>query len=377
MTREPIRILITGANGFVGRNLSIRLQEINDLKLSTFSRDDTVAQLKERVSSSDVVIHLAAENRPEDPNAFDQVNTGLTTSICQAIEEEFAATGRRIALLFTSSTQAACDNPYGKSKLAAEEAIRALTERIDTPAIIFRLPGVFGKWCRPNYNSVVATFCHNIARSLPIRIDDPNKTIRLVYIDDVVEAFLPFLHGARPGLHWGSVSPEYEITLGRLAHQISAFPVSRETLLTDRVGTGLTRCLYATYLSYLPSDRFAYDIPSYGDERGVFVEMLKTADSGQFSFFTAKPGIIRGRHYHHTKTEKFLVMQGQARFRFRHLLSNEAIEITTSGQKPQIVESIPGWSHDVTNVGDDELIVMLWANEIFDRERPDTIPSTV
>jgi UDP-2-acetamido-2,6-beta-L-arabino-hexul-4-ose reductase len=242
---------------------------------------------------------------------------------------------------------------------------------------IYRLPGVFGKWCKPNYNSVVATFCHNKAHDLPVQINEANVRIRLVYVDDVVNAFLSLLASAWTGMVRPGVQPEYSITLGELSAQIDAFKNCRSTLVSERVGTGLTRALYATYVSYLPKDKFAYEVPAYGDARGVFVEMLKTPDAGQFSFFTAHPGITRGGHYHHTKTEKFLVIKGKARFGFRHMLTNEVYHLDTEGAKPQVVETVPGWTHDITNVGDEEMVVMLWANEIFDRANSDTITCKV
>jgi UDP-2-acetamido-2,6-beta-L-arabino-hexul-4-ose reductase len=276
-----------------------------------------------------------------------------------------------------SSTQAERDNPYGRSKLAAEAAVHALSKETGNPCVIFRLPGVFGKWCKPNYNSVVATFCYNIARDLPIHINDPDVSLRLVYVDDVVTALLTVLDTPAPGCVQANVDPEYSTTLGELANQIRAFGNCRSTLMTERVGTGFVRALYATYVSYLPNEKFSYQVTQHADSRGVFVEMLKTPDCGQFSYFTAHPGITRGGHYHHSKTEKFLVIKGEALFRFRHLLSNELLELRTSGDTPQVVDTIPGWTHDITNVGNDEMLVMLWANESFDREKPDTVASKV
>ncbi|MEN3030986.1 UDP-2-acetamido-2,6-beta-L-arabino-hexul-4-ose reductase [Chromobacterium amazonense] len=371
------RILVTGANGFIGKNLVVRLGEIPNVIVSTFVRDDDSARLPQLVAHADAVIHLAAENRPIEEAAFTQVNAGLTSELCNAIQQEFSTTGRHVPLVFASSTQVEQDTPYGRSKLAAEQAVQALAQVTATPCIVFRLPGVFGKWCKPNYNSVVATFCHNLARDLPIQINDPMATVRLVYVDDVVTALLSALETAIPGCVYSNVKPEYTITLGKLAAQIRAFADCRTSLVSERVGTGLTRALYATYVSYLPNEKFSYQVPQHTDPRGVFVEMLKTPDSGQFSYFTAHPGITRGGHYHHTKSEKFLVIKGKALFRFRHLLSDELVELFTSGAVPQVVDSIPGWSHDITNVGDDEMIVMLWANENFDREKPDTVASKV
>ena len=368
-----MRILVTGSNGFIGKNLIVRLSEIPGYEVLRFTRDNSLQDLSDLLTGSDAVIHLAGINRPKDVKEFAEGNADLTVRLCELI----AATGRKIPLVISSSIQAGLGNSYGESKRGAEVAGEALAERTGNPVAIYRLPGVFGKWCRPNYNSVVATFCHNIANDLPIQINDPAFAVKLVYVDDVVEEFIRALDAMPAGLTRGEVSLGYGITLGDLAAQIEAFKNCRGSLVSERVGTGLVRALYATYVSYLPPDKFAYDLPMYGDERGVFVEMLKTQDSGQFSFFTAHPGITRGGHYHHTKTEKFLVIKGSARFGFRHVVTDERFEVFTLGEKPQVVETVPGWTHDITNVGDDEMFVMLWANEIFDRARPDTIAAKV
>ena len=373
MAQAACRVLVTGANGFIGKNLVVRLSELTGFSVSTFVRGDDVATLPALVAQSDTVIHLAGENRPLDESAFAEVNTGLTIALCDILQEEAQATGRQLTLLLASSTQAERDNPYGRSKLAAEQVVQALAESTGNPCVIFRLPGVFGKWCKPNYNSVVATFCHNIARDLPIQINDPMASLRLVYVDDVVTTLLESLETSTPRCIQAKVEPEYTVTLGELAEQIRAFDDCRSTLMTERVGAGFARALYATYVSYLPKEKFSHQVTQHADPRGVFVEMLKTPDCGQFSYFTAHPGITRGGHYHHTKTEKFLVLKGQALFRFRHLLTNEKVELQTSGDQPQIVDTIPGWVHDITNVGKDEMVVMLWANENFDQQRPDTI----
>jgi UDP-2-acetamido-2,6-beta-L-arabino-hexul-4-ose reductase len=377
MTVSNRRILVTGANGFIGRNLVVRLNELANITVSTFVRGDDVARLTQLVAQADSVVHLAGENRPSDEAAFSQVNAGLTSALCDAILQWCTATGRHVPLVLASSTQADRNNPYGRSKLAAEEAVKALTKATGNPCAVFRLPGVFGKWCRPNYNSVVATFCYNLARDLPIQINDPDASVRLVYVDDVVAALLAALEAPAPGCVPVTVTPEYTITLGEMAAQIRAFADCRTTLMSERVGTGLVRALYATYMSYLPNEKFSYEVQRHADPRGVFVEMLKTPDSGQFSYFTAHPGITRGSHYHHTKTEKFLVIKGEALFRFRHLLTDELVELRTCGTTPQVVDTIPGWTHDITNVGDDEMVVMLWANENFDRQKPDTVASKI
>ncbi len=377
MTLSSCRVLVTGANGFIGKNLLVRLSELPDITVSTFVRGDDAAKLPALVANADCVVHLAGENRPVDGAAFAQVNTGLTQVLCEALAAEYQSSGRQLPLVLASSTQAERDNPYGQSKLAAEKAVQELCAVTSHPAIIYRLPGVFGKWCKPNYNSVVATFCHNIARDLPIQINDPAARLQLVYVDDVVSSFITALGARLTGLKRGEVAPLYTTTLGELAHQIHAFGDCRTSLISERVGGGLVRALYATYISYLPNERFAYEVPQYADARGVFVEMLKTPDSGQFSYFTAYPGVTRGGHYHHTKTEKFLVIKGQALFRFRHLLTQERYELRTSGETPVVVDTIPGWTHDITNVGMEEMVVMLWANENFDRQKPDTVASEV
>jgi UDP-2-acetamido-2,6-beta-L-arabino-hexul-4-ose reductase len=377
MTLSNGRILVTGANGFIGKNLVVRLNELGNITITTFVRGDDIALLLPLVAQTDAVVHLAGENRPADEAAFSQGNAGLTSALCDAIKHEYAITGRHVPLVLASSTQAERDNPYGRSKLAAEEAVNALAQANGNPCVVFRLPGVFGKWCKPNYNSVVATFCHNLARDLPIQIINPDALVRLVYVDDVVNALLNVLDTPSLGFTQAPVAPEYAITLGGLAAQIRAFRDCRTTLMSERVGTGFVRALYATYVSYLPNEKFSYEVPKHADPRGVFVEMLKTPDSGQFSYFTAYPGITRGGHYHHTKTEKFLVIKGEALFRFRHFVTNELLELRTSGTIPQVVDTIPGWAHDITNVGDDEMVVMLWANENFDRKKPDTVASKV
>jgi UDP-2-acetamido-2,6-beta-L-arabino-hexul-4-ose reductase len=377
MMLSNCRVLVTGANGFIGKNLIVRLNELENVTVSTFVRGDDMVRLSQLVAQADAVVHLAGENRPTDESAFSQVNVGLTSALCNAIKLECLKSKRHVPLMLASSTQAERDNPYGRSKLAAEQAVLALAQATGNSCIVFRLPGVFGKWCRPNYNSVVATFCHNLARDLPIQINDPDASVKLVYVDDVVNVILQELEVSSPGYTQIPVEPEYTVTLGELAGQIRAFANCRSTLMIDRVGTGLVRALYATFVSYMPNEKFSYEVPQYTDPRGVFVEMLKTPDSGQFSYFTAHPGITRGGHYHHTKTEKFLVIKGEALFRFRHLLTEELFELRTSGATPKVVDTIPGWTHDITNVGDDEMVVMLWANENFDREKPDTIPSEI
>ena len=368
-------VLITGAGGFLGRNLQLHLAERKDIVVRCFTRANSVAELPVLLEDVDFVFHLAGVNRPRYPKEFATGNTGLTEALCAAAERRAQAGGGAVPVVYTSSRQAALDNPYGASKLAAEAALSAYASRAGAAVHVFRLTNVFGKWCRPNYNSAVATFCHNTARGLPIQINNPDASLTLVFVDDVVRSFIALLDGADAALDaegFASVTPQYSTTVGEVARLIQSFRDSRRTLATERVGSGFARALYSTYLSYLPPEFFVYAVPQYSDARGVFVEMLKTPDCGQFSFFTAHPGVTRGGHYHHTKTEKFLVVRGKGRFKFRHMQTGEVHEIVTSGIKPEIVETVPGWTHDITNIGTEEMVVILWANEVFDHDRPDT-----
>ena len=367
-----MNVLVTGPNGFIGKNLIVRLNELS-IQVAIYTRENSTHDLEGLIKNTDCIVHLAGENRPRDEKDFDIVNVGLTTSICDAVR----SSGKKTSIILASSTQADLDNAYGKSKLDAEAAVKALEIDTGCPVHVYRLPGVFGKWCKPHYNSVVATFCHNISHNLPIQVNDPSFELNLVYIDDVVEEFISIIKGKENNNKELSVQPEYKITLGELADQIELFRESRDSLVSERVGDGLIRKLYSTYVSYLSPEKFAYSIPSYGDERGMFAEMLKTKESGQFSFFTAKPGVTRGGHYHHSKTEKFLVVQGEARFGFRHVALDITHEIVTTSKELKIVETVPGWSHDITNIGTEDMIAMLWANEIFDPDNPDTITHKV
>lgn len=369
-----MKVLITGASGFIARNLRLLLAPREEVEVIEFDRNQTVEQLPTMLEGVDFVFHLAGVNRPQDPAEFMTGNADLTVALCEALASR-AMLGVCTPVVYTSSIQAAQANPYGDSKRSAEEALFSLQRDHGVPVHVFRLPNVFGKWSRPNYNSAVATFCHNVARDLPIQINNPDALVSLVYVDDVVQRFVALMDGAEPCLDGGGfeqIQPVYTITVGKLADTIRGFRDSRDTQMIDHVGTGLTRALYATYVSYLPTNSFSYTVPMHGDPRGVFVEMLKTQDSGQFSYFTAHPGITRGGHYHHTKTEKFLVIKGQALFRFRHMQTGETYELRTDGTRAEVVETVPGWTHDITNTGQDEMVVMLWANEVFDREKPDT-----
>ena len=366
-----MKVLITGADGFIGKNLRQHLSEHRKYEVICFTRKDRFSDLKNKLKGVEFIFHLAGINRPKDQSEFKSGNFELTKSIITLLESE----GNKAPILFSSSVQAELNNDYGHSKRMAEEALVAYGKKSDVPIRICRLPNVFGKWSKPNYNSVVATFCHNIANDKKITINDPNSNIRLTYIDDVIDQFMSILDSSLKKTCFFSIEPTYEITVGRLAEQINKFKETQNTLMVECVGTGLLRALYSTFISYLPPKSFSHFVAKHSDERGDFVEMLKTKSSGQMSYFTAFPGVTRGGHYHHTKTEKFLVIKGRARFRFRHVLTGEKYELETSSQQQEIVETIPGWAHDITNIGSEELIVMLWANEVFDKANPDTFYS--
>ncbi|MBS7834584.1 NAD-dependent epimerase/dehydratase family protein [Wohlfahrtiimonas chitiniclastica] len=367
-----MNVLVTGAHGFVGKNLVLRLSEMNNIHILTFTEDNQPDELPNLIAQTDFIFHLAGVNRPQTEDEFYVGNHDLTQKICQLVEKS----QRHIPIVFSSSIQAAKENPYGISKQQAEDELLNLQNKTNNPIAIYRLPNVFGKWCQPNYNSVVATFCYNIVHDQPIQIHDPSHILNLVYIDDVIESFLSQLNTLMtPNNKHNSfqeVKTQYQMSLGDLAKTIQNFHTQRQTLNIDNVGSGIIRALYATYISYLPTNAFTYPVQKHEDARGCFVEMLKTTSSGQFSYFTAHPGVTRGGHYHHSKTEKFLVIKGTALFKFRHLITNEYYELITTGDTPQIVDTATGWTHDITNIGNDELIVMLWANEVFDSKHPDT-----
>lgn len=366
-----MRVLVTGSDGFIGKNLVVKLRE-KDVAVVPFGSKETFAKLQELIGTIDFIIHLAGVNRPKNVDEFAAGNSKLTHKICDLI----IRSGFKIPILFSSSIQAGLDNPYGISKLESEQILLEYSKKQNIAVYIYRLPNVFGKWCRPNYNSVVATFCYNIINDLPIHISDANVLLRLVYVDDVISAFVNSLQ-RMPETSYCEVSPIYSITVGKLAEQLKLFKTSRKSMMIDSVGYGLSRALYSTYVSYLGPKQFSYCLPKHEDARGFFVEVLKTKHSGQFSYFTAFPGITRGGHYHHTKTEKFLVVKGEARFCFRNIITGEKYSYCVSDTVPEVVETVPGWVHNITNIGNDEMIVLLWANEIFDHKQPDTIVSGV
>lgn len=366
-----MKILVTGSQGFLAKNLILRLKELKKYEIFEFNREHSLNDLNELVLKSDFIFHLAGTNRPKSESEFDTDNSDLTKYLCECLKNS----PKPVPVVFSSSTQAEKNNPYGESKKKSEDSLLQLKEK--NPLFIYRLPNVFGKWCRPNYNSVVATFCFNLTNDLPLSIHDSGAMVYLVYVDDVIDSFIELLSKSNHVLlnmdNFCQVLPVYTITVGELANKLIKIKESRNNIITEPVGSGLFRALHATFLSYYKPQQFSYDLKRHSDPRGVFVEFLKTKDSGQFSFFTAGSGVTRGNHYHHSKTEKFLVLQGKAKFCFRNIFSNEYYELFVDSKESRVVETIPGWTHNITNIGADEMIVMLWANEIFDREKPDTI----
>ena len=366
-------ILITGAGGFVGKNLVATLRTAGYTDLMLFEKDDTPETLADYCRRAAFVVHLAGINRPTDPSEFYTGNAGLTDTLLTDLE----AAGNTAPVLVTSSTQAELDNDYGKSKRQAEEAIFAHRRRTGAAVYVFRMPGVFGKWCRPNYNSVVATFCHNVAHGLPIQVRDPAFSLPLVYIDDVVACILAAFDGqvmmdrsATPICH---MHPIHEVTLGRLAELIQGFAAGRTSLAVPDLAPGsFEKKLYSTYLSYLPSDQFSYPLVTHTDNRGSFTEFLRSPERGQVSINISHPGIVKGNHWHHTKNEKFLVVKGEGVIRFRNIFSREVIEYHVSGDKLEVVDIPCGYTHNIENVGTEDMVTVMWANEAFDPDHPDT-----
>jgi UDP-2-acetamido-2,6-beta-L-arabino-hexul-4-ose reductase len=373
-----MNVLITGSGGFIGKNLCSHLKQKQNINLITFVRKDSHDSLRDKVMNSDIIIHLAGENRPKDQSQFKKVNVQLTRDICEAIKR----TNKKIPIFFSSSIHAESYSSYpknsnnynyGKSKRDAEIILEEFSENYDNTAIIYRAPGIFGKWSQPNYNSVVSTLCHNIANDQPVFIENPETELSLVHIDDFVNQILNDFKNIKKGCSYQTITNVYSITLGRLYKVLTEFKESRSSLLLNDIGTGIDRLLYTTYIIYLKPANFIYKVPKYEDDRGVFVEMIKTKNSGQFSYFTSKPGITRGEHFHHIKSEKFMILSGVAKFSFRNTVTNEKYDITLEGNDSQIIETAPGWTHKITNIGKEELIAIVWANENFNKEKPDTI----
>jgi UDP-2-acetamido-2,6-beta-L-arabino-hexul-4-ose reductase len=362
-----IKIVITGARGFVGRNLIAHLEARKDCAMTYIDRGDSDDDLRRALADADIVFHLAGVNRPQHLSEFDTGNVGSTERLVSLLRE----TGRAPKIVFSSSIQAALDNPYGASKARAEQILREFAAKTGAAIRIYRLGNLFGKWCRPNYNSVTATFCHNIARDLPISVSDPAHEIDLCYVDDVVAAFVGELDSDAQGQD-GLAIVSYRLTLGDLAGRIQAFHDMRSTLRLPDFSDPFNRALYATYLSYLTEDCREYQLDIKSDPRGSLAEFVKSDAFGQIFVSRTHPGITRGNHYHHTKTEKFFVVEGEGLIRMRPIEGTEVSEYLVSGSKYQVVDIPPGLTHSITNVGTTEMVTLFWSSEVFDPNRTDT-----
>ncbi|WP_294962763.1 NAD-dependent epimerase/dehydratase family protein [Sulfurimonas sp.] len=362
-----MNVLITGSNGFIAKNLIEHLKRDEDIKLYLYSKKDSLSILEAYVKEVDFIFHLAGVNRPENINEFYTGNSELTNTIVNTLIENNKCT----PILLSSSTQSELDNDYGKSKKEAETLLIDYSKQSNANVYIYKLPNVFGKWSKPNYNSVIATWCNNIANDLDIEVNDKSVELSLVYVDDVVKSFIEKLESKNDEQYF-NIDTIYQKTLGEIEELLYKFKDNRCSLVIPNVASGFERALYATYLSYLSKYNFSYSLNGHQDDRGTFYEILKTLDSGQFSLSTTAPGVIRGNHYHHTKNEKFLVVKGEATIEFRHIITNEIVSYKVSDNNMEVVEMIPGYTHNIKNTGDEEMVLFLWANETFDQDNPDT-----
>lgn len=364
-----MKVLVTGANGFVGRNLVQTLRLLPDYEVLEYTRESTAEELDFYAQEAEFVFHIAGVNRPQNESEFMEGNYGLTSLLLENLVKHH----NKAPILITSSIQAELDNPYGKSKLAGERELQAYGEQHNVKTYIYRLPNVFGKWSKPNYNSVVATFCYNVARNIDISVNQVEAELTLVYIDDVVKELINAMtHKANLVEGYGVIPIVHQVKLGELADLIQSFKASRTTLMIPDMANPFVKKLYSTYLSYLPENDFSYPLTMHQDERGSFTEFVKSVNGGQVSINISKPGITKGNHWHHTKNEKFLVVKGEGVIRFRHTSDEEVIEYRVSGEKLEVVDIPVGYTHSIVNIGDDDMVTVMWVNELFDPNNPDT-----
>ena len=375
-----MNILITGAKGFIGKNLIAELNNIKngrakgynlnpELTLFEYDIDTDPSLLDGYCKDANFVFHLAGVNRPKEQSEFMEGNFGFTSLLLDTLKKH----DNNCPVMLSSSIQAELDNPYGVSKKAGEDLLLEYGRETGSNVLIYRFPNVFGKWCRPNYNSAVATFCHNVAHDLPIQVNDRSVNMTLVYIDDVVKELIAALEGnPNKSGEFCKVPVEHQITLGEIVELIYSFKDSRKNLLVSDLSDPFTKKLYSTYLSYLPEDQFSYSLKMNVDERGSFTEFLKSNDRGQVSVNISKPGITKGQHWHHTKNEKFLVVSGKGVIRFRKIDEEKVFEYFVSGEKLEVVDIPVGYTHNIENLGETDMVTVMWVNEVFDPERPDT-----
>lgn len=364
-----MKILVTGAKGFVGKNLIAELKNRQIGEIYECDIDTTDEELNEYTKECEFVFHLAGVNRPENEEDFMKGNYGFTSVLLEKLRQH----NNKAPILITSSIQASLDNPYGKSKKAGEDLMFKYEKENGTKVLVYRLPNVFGKWCKPNYNSAVATFCNNIARGLEIKVNDSEVILNLVYIDDVVEELINALNGKEHiNERFGYIPLTYKVKLGEIVELIYSFKKSRKNLQLPNMEDEFSKKLYSTYLSYLPEEEFSYPLTMHTDDRGSFTEMFKTNERGQVSINISKPGIVKGNHWHNTKNEKFIVVSGTGIIRFRKIDSDKVIEYKVSGDKLEVIDIPVGYTHSIENVGNTDMVTVMWANEIFNPDKPDT-----
>lgn len=365
-----MKILVTGAQGFIGKNLITRLNELGGFTIFSYDLNSTFEDLDKFTKECDFVFHLAGVNRPKEEKEYLESNFGFTSTLLDLLKKH----NNTATIMLSSSIQAALNNPYGISKKAGEDLLFKYSQKTGAKIFVYRFENVFGKWARPNYNSAVATFSYNIANNLPITISDPNVDMSLIYIDDVINEMINALTGT-PNMNgkYAHVKPVYNVKLGYITELLYSFKESRTNLSVPKLDDSFIKKLYSNYLSYLPQNEFIYDLKMNIDNRGSFTEFIKTLERGQVSINISKQGITKGNHYHHTKNEKFLVVSGTGVIRFRHIESNEVIEYFVCGEKLQVLDIPPGYTHNIQNLGETDMVTIMWANEPFDKDNPDTI----